>query len=54
MTSLLAGHWVPFWALPLTCGEQAGGFGFVALTGFTFDTAWASGSGSSGPFGLPG
>src|SRR5580765_7230257 len=54
ITSLLAGHCVPFWALPLTCGEQAGGFGFVALTGFAFETACAAGSGSSWPFGSPG
>ncbi len=54
ITSLFAGHWVPFWELPLTWGEQAGGFGFVALTGLTFDTAWARGSGSSCPFGSPG
>jgi hypothetical protein len=40
--------------LSLTCGEQAGGFGFVALTGFEFETACAAGSGSSWPFGSPG
>src|SRR3954470_4224796 len=54
ITSLFAGHWAPFWLLLLTCGEHAGGFGFVALTGFTFETACAAGSGSSWPFGSPG
>jgi hypothetical protein len=54
ITSLFAGHCVPFCELLLTCGEHAGGFGFVALTGFEFETAWASGSGSLCPFGSPG
>src|SRR5262249_55965453 len=54
ITSLLAGHCCPFCALPLTDGEQAGGFGFVALTGFTFEIACAAGSGSFWPFGSPG
>ena len=53
-TSLFAGHCVPFCVSLLTCGEQAGGFGFVALTGFAFETACAAGSGSSWPFGSPG
>ena len=53
-TSLFAGHCVPFCVSLLTCGEQAGGFGFVALTGFEFDTACAARSGSSWPFGSPG
>ena len=53
-TSLFAGHGVPFCEVLLTCGEQAGGFGFVALTGFVFETACAAGSGSSWPFGSPG
>jgi len=30
ITSLVAGHCVPFWLLLLTVGEQAGGLGFVA------------------------
>src|SRR5512143_492869 len=54
ITSLFAGHCWPFWESPSTWGEQAGGFGFVALTGFTFETACASGSGSFCPFGSPG
>ena len=54
ITSLFAGHWRPFCELLPTWGEHAGGFGFVALTGFTFEIACAAGSGSSGPFGLPG
>ena len=53
-TSLFAGHCVPFCEVLLTCGEQAGGFGFVALTGFVFETACAAGSGSFCPFGSPG
>ena len=53
-TSLFAGHGFPFCVLLLTWGEHAGGFGFVALTGFEFDTACAAGSGSSWPFGSPG
>jgi hypothetical protein len=40
--------------LLFTCGEHAGGFGFVALTGFEFEIACAAGSGSSCPFGSPG
>src|ERR1051325_10811549 len=53
-TSLFAGHCVPICELLVVCGEQAGGFGFVALTGFAFETACAAGSGSSWPFGSPG
>ena len=54
MTSLVSPHWTPCWAAALPAGAHAGGFGLVALTGFVFDAACASGSGSSGPFGLPG
>ena len=53
-TSLFAGHCRPFCVVLFTCGEHAGGFGFVALTGFEFETACAAGSGSSWPFGSPG
>src|SRR5436190_13424246 len=53
-TGLFAGHGKPFCAVPPTCGEQAGGFGLVALTGFTLEIAWAAGSASSWPFGSPG
>src|SRR3954463_11942019 len=54
MRSLFAGHCAPFCVLLPTWGEHAGGFGFVALTGFAFETAWAAGSGASGPVGSPG
>src|SRR5690349_5976340 len=54
MTSLVSPHWTPCWAAWLPAGAQAGGFGLVAETGLVFDAAWASGLGSSGPFGLPG
>src|SRR3954452_1156241 len=54
MTSFVAGHCVPTCDALVDCGLHAGGFGFVALTGFTVEAAWASGSGSSGPFGSPG
>src|SRR5580765_1318600 len=54
MTSFVAGHCVPTCDAEVDCGEQAGGFGFDALTGFTVEAACASGSGSSGPLGSPG
>ena len=54
ITSLFAGHGTPCSAASSPTGAQAGGFGLVALTGFEFDAAWASGSGSSWPFGSPG
>ena len=55
MTSLLAGHWSPFWSVrsepsvEVSSGEQAGGSGLCAgpPTGSVWDASWAAGSGSS-------
>jgi hypothetical protein len=62
MTILLAGHWVPFLddflagLVEVSSGEQAGGSGLWCgpPTGLTWDASWASGFGSSCPFGSPG
>ena len=59
-TSLFAGHCVPSRASadcdPSSSGVQAGGSGLWSgpPTGLTWDASWASGLGSSGPFGSPG
>src|ERR1700754_1911352 len=53
MTSFVSPHGAPWDAAWLLTGAHAGGFGLVALTGFVFDAACASGSGSSQPFGSP-
>ena len=53
-TSLSAGQGNPFCVLFPTCGEHAGGFGLVTLTGLELETWWASGSGSLSPLGSPG
>ena len=61
ITSLLAGHWVPFSESAAasvfgSSGAQAGGSGLPVgpPTGLTCDASWAAGLGSSGPFGSPG
>ena len=62
MTSLLAGHWVPFlefWSAALvevSSGVQAGGRGLWPgpPTGLSCDASWARGSGSFCPWGSPG
>ena len=53
ITSFVSPHGAPCEAALLLIGAQAGGYGLVALTGFVFDAACASGSGSSQPFGSP-
>jgi hypothetical protein len=51
ITSLVSPHGSPCDAAWLLIGAQ--GFGLVAETGFVFDAACASGSGSSAPLGSP-
>src|SRR5215510_11559845 len=62
MTSLLAGHCVPFkeffpaGLVDNSSGVQAGGSGLCSgpPTGFAWDASCAAGLGSLGPFGSPG